>query len=33
MTREERFTVLPNDRAAVEAFIRTHSRALRGEAA
>jgi threonine synthase len=33
MTREERFTVLPNNRAAVEAFIRDRSRALRGEAA
>ena len=31
--RRERFTVLPNDQAAVERFIRDHARAVRGAAA
>jgi threonine synthase len=31
--REERFTVLPNDQGAIEAFVRQHSRAAQGEAA
>jgi threonine synthase len=33
MDRRERFTVLPNDQAAVERFIRDHARAVRGAAA
>jgi threonine synthase len=33
MDRRERFTVLPNDQAAVEHFIRDHARAVRGAAA
>ncbi|MCB8820350.1 threonine synthase [Microvirga rosea] len=33
MTRPERFTVLPNDQQAIETFIRTHARAVRGMAA
>ena len=31
--RPERFTVLPNDQGAIEAFVRQHSRAAQGEAA
>lgn len=31
MEREENFTVLPNDEKAVEAFIETHSRAVKAE--
>ncbi|MDJ1157858.1 threonine synthase [Chelatococcus sp. SYSU_G07232] len=31
--RPERFTVLPNDQRAVETFVRTHARAVRGAAA
>jgi threonine synthase len=33
MDRKERFTVLPNDQAAVERFIRDRARAVRGQAA
>ena len=33
MDRRERFTVLPNDQAAVERFIRERARAVRGAAA
>jgi threonine synthase len=33
MDRPERFTVLPNDQAAIERFIRDHARAVRGVAA
>ena len=33
MDRPERSTVLPNDQAAVERFIRDHARAARGVAA
>ena len=33
MERQERFTLLPNDQAAVEAFIRQNARAVRGAAA
>ena len=33
MERNERFTVLPNDQAAVERFIRERARAVRGAAA
>ena len=33
LDRKERFTVLPNDQAAVEAFIRQRARAVRGAAA
>ncbi len=33
MDRRERFTVLPNDQAAVERFIRDRARAVRGAAA
>jgi threonine synthase len=33
MDRKERFTVLPNEQSAVEAFIRERARAVRGAAA
>jgi threonine synthase len=33
MERNERFTVLPNDQAALETFIRQRARAVRGVAA
>jgi threonine synthase len=33
MGREESFTVLPNDQAAVERFIRERARAVKGAAA
>ena len=33
MERQESFTVLPNDQAAVERFIRERARAVRGAAA
>jgi threonine synthase len=29
MSRKERFTILPNDRGAVERFVREHARAGR----